>query len=211
LIDKRLSQSEQEEEAFRKFREALSSLSLQAESRESPKPVIFIIDELDRCRPDYALSFIESVKHFFSVPNVHFLLLCQMDQLSASIRARYGAEIDADIYLEKFVHARVSFPVPEEHEYKNQIRRFVREIMKLMPDDNEEGRLKSGMADFLEDAAIRKNYSLRRIERILTQFGLSMAYSRPNVLRLGAVVFVLCDLKHTNRLLFQKAKLGTLE
>jgi hypothetical protein len=210
LIEHRLSHAKQEEEAFKKFRLALSSISQSASGEAGARPVVFIVDELDRCRPDYALSVLETIKHFFSAPNVHFLLLCQLSQLAASITTRYGLEIDADSYLEKFIHARVSFPIPKAHERRDQIGRFVRDIMKLMPDDGDDGKLKSGMADFLVDTAIRKNYSLRRIERVLTQFGLCMAFSKANWLRLGAVVYVLCDLKQTNRLLFQKAKIGTL-
>lgn len=38
------------------------------------KPLVFIIDELDRCRPDYAVELLEKVKHFFSIEGVVFIL-----------------------------------------------------------------------------------------------------------------------------------------
>ncbi len=56
--------------AMKQFRTALESLA----DKEKGKKVIFVIDELDRCRPDYALEVLEVIKHFFSVPGVHFVL-----------------------------------------------------------------------------------------------------------------------------------------
>lgn len=70
--------------------------------------------------------------------------------------------------------------------------------------------MKSGMNDFISDLAASKGYSLRRVERVLTQFGLCMAFTKANTLRLGAIVYVLCDLKLSNPNLFRKAKIGTL-
>ena len=31
------------------------------------KPLVFIIDELDRCRPDFSIRLIERIKHFFDI------------------------------------------------------------------------------------------------------------------------------------------------
>lgn len=211
IIDERLSSAKKEEEAFSKFRESLIALAGGAAgSEEKQKPIIFIVDELDRCRPDYALDVLETIKHFFSVSGVHFLLVCDFGQLVASVKARYGLAIESEIYLEKFIDARVSFPIQEQSERRNSIAAFVQSSMRGMPDDGEKGSHWQGMADFITSIAPHKNYSLRRIEKILTQFSLCMAFTRPNQLRLGAVVFVLCDLKISNRELFQKSKNGTL-
>lgn len=139
LIEQRLSRSQEEQQTFVKFRQALSEIAEQKTDGEKIRPVIFMVDELDRCRPDYALSIIETAKHLFSVPNVHFLLLCQMEQLAASIRKRYGNDIDAITYLEKFIHARVSFPIPEKHQRDRQTKQFVQRIVVSLPDDGEQG------------------------------------------------------------------------
>ncbi len=67
------------------FKEALESLpklfSPDFQSDEQVKPIVVIIDELDRCRPSYALQLLERMKHFFSVPKVHFVLGVNLDQL----------------------------------------------------------------------------------------------------------------------------------
>ena len=209
LIDEKLSSLRAEDEKFSKFRESLTKLSMGDEPDKSV-PLIFIIDELDRCRPDYSISVLETIKHFFAVPKVLFLLLCDFDHLVQCVRGVYGPSVNAELYLEKFVHARISFPRPDRYRHNDQIRKFIADIMQDLPDDGEGGRYKHGIVEFLAEISIRKEYSLRRIERILTQFGLVVAFSKPNVLRLGAVVYVLCDLKQTNRKLFGKAKEGTL-
>lgn len=66
-------------------------------------PLIFIVDELDRCRPDFALGILEVIKHFFSVDGVHFILVANREQLAASVRHVYGCgKSQSQVYLEKF-------------------------------------------------------------------------------------------------------------
>ncbi|ORJ18604.1 hypothetical protein BS639_24370 [Rouxiella silvae] len=70
---------------------------------ESKKKTIFIIDELDRARPDYSLDLLEKVKHLFSVRGVIFYLVMNRSQFEKSIEQRYG-QIDSRTYLNKFVN-----------------------------------------------------------------------------------------------------------
>src|SRR3954466_1508030 len=87
------------------FRNALSDLpKLLNVDNNQTKPLILIIDELDRCRPNFSLQLLERIKHFFSVPNVHFVLGTNLTQLENSIAALYGNGIDTPVYLQKFVH-----------------------------------------------------------------------------------------------------------
>ncbi|MCI5099421.1 KAP family P-loop NTPase fold protein [Phaeobacter italicus] len=67
------------------------------------RKLVVVVDELDRCRPDYALSLLEIIKHFFNVPGVHFVLGVNLTELQNSVRARYGSGVDAARYLRKFV------------------------------------------------------------------------------------------------------------
>lgn len=92
---------------MQEFRDALSVLTTNGDASQK---IVFIIDELDRCRPDYALTLLEIVKHFFAVPNVHFVLGSNLSALEHSVRSRYGAKIDASGYLQKFIHLKVQLP-----------------------------------------------------------------------------------------------------
>ena len=75
------------------------------------RSVIVIIDELDRCRPSYAVELLETAKHFFTVDNVVFALAVNRTQLAHAVRAVYGAEFDAAGYLRRFFD--IDFQLPE--------------------------------------------------------------------------------------------------
>lgn len=65
------------------------------------KRLIFIIDELDRCKPDYAVNMIETIKHFYTNDKVIFLLGTNNLQLSHTISNYYGNGFDGYGYLNK--------------------------------------------------------------------------------------------------------------
>lgn len=70
------------------------------------KPLVFIIDELDRCKPEFAIRLIERIKHFFDIPNVAFVLSVNKHQLEQSINSYYGFK-EGTNYLEKFIDLTV--------------------------------------------------------------------------------------------------------
>ncbi|WP_321364807.1 P-loop NTPase fold protein [uncultured Celeribacter sp.] len=86
--------------AMQSFRDALEQLAAE-------QKLVIVVDELDRCRPDYALNLLEVIKHFFNVPNVHFVLGVNLTELENSVRARYGAGVNASKYLQKFYNVRM--------------------------------------------------------------------------------------------------------
>lgn len=91
-----------EEQYIEEYKAALTATD-QAYYEKHDKPLVIFIDELDRCRPDFAVLFLERIKHFFEVPHIAFVLIIHRDQLEKSIRGCYGAEIDARTYLQKFI------------------------------------------------------------------------------------------------------------
>lgn len=80
------------------------------ESKQQHRKLIIVVDELDRCRPDYSLSLLEIMKHFFDVPNVHFVLGVKLSALENSVRARYGSGMEATLYLEKLINLTTHLP-----------------------------------------------------------------------------------------------------
>ncbi len=83
------------------------------QNQDNAKPVIFIIDELDRCRPDYAVEVLEKLKHFFSVPGIVFVLSIDKEQLCSSVKGFYGSDsIDASNYLKRFIDLEYHIPKP---------------------------------------------------------------------------------------------------
>lgn len=93
---------------------SLSSLT------ESQKLVLFI-DELDRCRPDYAMHLLEIVKHFFEIDGLRIVFVANLKQLTTSISHNYGnSEEEARKYLEKFFKIELSIPNIIENRPSNE-------------------------------------------------------------------------------------------
>lgn len=114
-IEKKLSTEGQvsapeETDTIVSFRNALGDIAKEIR-KKTGHPLIFVIDELDRCKPTYALDVIERIKHFFSVENMVFVLVLNKKQLEESVKCVYGNEIKADIYLQKFIHVEIDLPV----------------------------------------------------------------------------------------------------
>lgn len=78
--------------------------------KDTEHPLVFIIDELDRCRPTFAIETLERVKHIFDIENMVFALGVEQRQLESSIRAVYG-DIEAEGYLRRFID--ISFTLPK--------------------------------------------------------------------------------------------------
>ena len=134
------------------------------------KPIILFIDELDRCRPDYAVDMLEVIKHVFEVENVKVVLVTNTKQLRAAINHRYGMEVDAQKYLDKFL--KYSFALPDkvvarfEEERKFVSIRYCQELIEL----NDELSLlikNNPIMDFLGEIIQRNNLSLRETETLV--------------------------------------------
>lgn len=68
----------------------------------SKKPQIFIVDELDRCKPSFAIDTLEIIKHFFDVENCIFIVAVDKLQLEESAKTVFGQEMDSEKYFSKF-------------------------------------------------------------------------------------------------------------
>ena len=104
LLDDYLFQRESKDELKKELSELATDVA-----KESKHPLVFIIDELDRCRPTFAVELLERVKHIFDVPNLVFVVGINRDELCKSLRSIYG-EIDADIYLRRFFDMEFTLP-----------------------------------------------------------------------------------------------------
>ncbi len=87
----------------------------QTQEVDEPKrtyPAFVFIDELDRCRPSYAVEMLETIKHIFNIPGVVFVVATDTGQLQHAVKAVYGEGFDARIYLSRFFSSRFSLKTP---------------------------------------------------------------------------------------------------
>lgn len=95
------------------FKKQLSAVvaGLSPTGKQKP-PVFVIIDELDRCRPDYAIAMLEQIKHIFDIPGIVFIIALHGHQLQNSVCAVYGEKFDANDYLQRFFTRRYRLQQP---------------------------------------------------------------------------------------------------
>lgn len=80
------------------------------------RKLVFIVDELDRCRPDYAVKILETIKHFFDIPGLVFILPINLERLNIYVQGFYNIDISTSMldgkedYLQKFINETLSVP-----------------------------------------------------------------------------------------------------
>lgn len=81
---------------------------------ENQRLVIFV-DELDRCRPNFAVKLLERIKHYFDNDKITFVFSINALQLQHTIKKYYGDNFDAHNYLDRFFDFRITLlPVDTE-------------------------------------------------------------------------------------------------
>ena len=94
-----------------KLKESLGELAAEVR-KETDQPLAFIIDELDRCRPTFAIELLERVKHIFDVSNIVFVFGINRSELAKALESTYG-QIDAGTYLRRFFDMEFVLPDPD--------------------------------------------------------------------------------------------------
>ncbi|WP_255494562.1 P-loop NTPase fold protein [Agarivorans sp. Alg241-V36] len=109
-------------EAIKQIRLGLEQLAEVLEINFSASlPVVVLVDELDRCRPTYAIEMLEVIKHFFSTKNFVFVVATDTEQLCHSIKAVYGNDFASLQYLKRFFDRKANLPEPDiEHYLSNK-------------------------------------------------------------------------------------------
>ncbi len=100
---------------YKTFEEELHKIKsfLENWAKSLERPIVVIIDELDRCRPDYAVKTLETLKHFFDIPGFVFVLAIDEGQLKSSVETLYGTK-NFDGYKRKFINNSFVLPEPDK-------------------------------------------------------------------------------------------------
>ncbi len=99
-------------DAMNKLKESIKKFVAASEPR-----VLFLVDELDRCRPDYAISYLETIKHIFDMQGAVFILAADRQQLENSAKTAFGPNLDFEEYYRKFVHREITLPPISDSSY----------------------------------------------------------------------------------------------
>lgn len=100
------------------FKENMKNLLKKIESYKNKKlPLFILIDELDRCRPNYAIELLENIKHLFDIEGIYFVIATDSRQLSHSINAVYGVNFASEKYLKRFFDLEYTLKTSEVYDF----------------------------------------------------------------------------------------------
>jgi predicted KAP-like P-loop ATPase len=126
---------------------------------ENGKLIVFM-DELDRCRPIFAVETLEIVKHYFNIENIVFIFAVDLNQLSYSISTMYGDGMDSAGYLRRFFDININIPTGNINQYLKTI--FNSNLVKLGYPEN--------FISIITNVYIKLKLSLRDIDKITNHF-----------------------------------------
>ena len=172
--------------------------------------IVFIIDELDRCRPDFAVRLLERIKHFFDIKWLYFVLGINKAQLEKYIVNIYW-EIDANTYLHKFIDIETVLPksFTQDSDPRNHYGSF---ISKSFDDYSDIWKpvLKMGTQDHIKrlllDLSRPRNLTLRDIEKTINYLALFYKSQGVDRLNLPMITIFLVFIKLFNPELYRKFK-----
>ena len=187
---------------------------LAAEVRaDTDQPLLFIIDELDRCRPTFAIELLERVKHIFDVPNIVFVFGINRGELVKSLELVYG-EIDAGTYLRRFFDMEFVLPAPEPAQFcRHLLTSYGLDVFfsNLSDSQNDDSYFREfrGVAEMLPFILGTMGLSLRDMDYCVRLLSLATRDMRPGQFRYAELFTVLIAVKITNQDLYRRFVDGT--
>lgn len=91
-----------EKDSIQKFKDTLKHF---IQDDLPNKRLVLIVDELDRCRPDYAMKTLEIIKHFFDIEGLFIILPTNENSMNKCVQSLYGFTDDkksSECYFKKF-------------------------------------------------------------------------------------------------------------
>ncbi len=166
----------QEQRSAAQYKSSLQALATTVWESSKEKPVVILIDELDRCRPSYAIELLETAKHILGVDHAVFVLAVNRAELAHSVRVLYGSGFDAEGYLSRFFDFDIRLPDPDRKTFIKDLIKSVRveEFVEASSDPNAKnnGAL---VLETLSEFLGQSNLSLRSVGQTIHRFGVILS------------------------------------
>lgn len=88
---------------------------------EQGNRLIVFIDELDRCKPLYAVKLLERIKHYFALDYITFVFSVNFRELENTVRNYYGEHFDACRYMDRFFDIRLELSPIDMDKYVSNL------------------------------------------------------------------------------------------
>ena len=88
---------------------------------ENKNRLLIIIDEIDRCKPTFAIDLLENIKHFYDDNRIIFLVTTNNKALASSVCKIYGENFEGALYLDRIFDINLELPNNYIQDYINAI------------------------------------------------------------------------------------------
>lgn len=198
IAEQKIKEYEDSKKSIAEFRLSLEfAVCRLSEAKSTSLPIVIVIDELDRCRPIYAVRVLECIKHLFSVNGVFFLIAVDKKQLSHAVKSQYGVGMDADGYLRRFFDVELSLPAPDKRAFSRmQFDRFgLGEFFKVRSSGVNMMHDKDKFSAMLPELFSCMECSLRDQEKAFSILSLALKATPPNYYIYPEIISVLIVLR----------------
>ncbi|QNE04606.1 KAP family P-loop NTPase fold protein [Croceicoccus marinus] len=205
-IESVLERQSKDQASFEVFRTKLSELYEFLSGDDEEKPVIFVVDELDRCRPDFALGILECLKHFFRAHKLHFVLVTNKAILRKSIDNRYGIGDASDDYLQKFYDFTIHFERKGRHSNENAAAKYARDVISQTVGGRTADAHLSELMRLTSQLCIAYDLTFRDVEHVASNISLAYLAISDRQFQPEIFIVVLAYLKAKHSAHYQKVK-----
>ena len=94
---------------------------------KNTRRIVIFVDDLDRCTPEKALELLESIKTFFDIEGIIYVVGMDPKSIDSIINVKYGKEskVDGLEYLQKIVQLPFSIPVWSSTDLSDTIKEMI--------------------------------------------------------------------------------------
>lgn len=189
-----------------KFKEALEkAASKLRDSTGERVPLVVFVDELDRCRPSYAIELLEVAKHLFSVDGVVFVFGINQAQLKHSVSVLYGAGFDSAAYLHRFFDLNFLLPASDRTNFVH--RQLYATGLATYFGSGEQSKVADA---WLRSYLSSQDISIRSVAQFAHRAGLALAALPSNMRRFQWATVVALIIKTADPEVYRRIRAGTI-
>lgn len=130
---------------------------------KSDERILLVVDELDRCRPDYAVKLLETLKHFYNNSKLSIIVVTNNRQLSYTIKKYYGNDFDGYGYLNKIYDTVITLGI-------DNLERYVKKHCEITQNTNLPENISFELFKYL-------NFSYRECNKYMSMYRIVEPYT----------------------------------
>ena len=200
-------------EEYQELKKVLSDFKIGLEeivSKLQGKNIYIFVDELERCRPIFAIELLEAIKHLFNVKGLVFILGIDRSQLKHIISSIYGCGMDGEGYLRRFIDLELELPKPSIKKFTEYLQNKFEIINK---ESGQKGTFTCGYDEFNKYFVLFANLypmHLRDIEHIYAKFNVITKMIDERTIKIMPILALLLISKVKDKTLYDQFNVENL-